>query len=95
MTTKSVVRWIGVAALATLAACGEDGAGPPDEPLVARVVITPSRLIHPFSLDTVRVSAAAYNADGQLLDDVTLSWSSTNGTVATVDQKATAHAASR
>jgi hypothetical protein len=86
MTTKCVVRWIGVAALATLAACGEDGAGPPDEPLVARVVITPSRLIHPFSLDTVRVSAAAYNADGQLLDDVTLSWSSTNGTVATVDQ---------
>ena len=86
MMTKTLVRWIGVAAVAALVACGEDGAGPPDQPLIARVVITPSRVSHPFSLDTVRVSAAAYNAAGEVLDTVTFSWSSTNGTVATVDQ---------
>jgi len=86
MATNRLACLIGVAALWTLAACGDDGPTPPEESRIALIEIAPSRLTHPFSLDTVRVSAAAYNSRGELLDDVTFSWTSTNGTVATVDQ---------
>lgn len=86
MNAKTVVRWIGVVAIAALVACSEDGAGPPDGSLIARVVVTPFRIAHPFSLDTVRVSATAYDTDGQVLNNVTFTWSSSNAAVATIDQ---------
>ena len=85
MTSKTGVRVLGFALLAAVAACGDRTTPPPPAP-VSRVDVSPAQVTVAFSLDTVRLSAVAYDADGNVYETAFITWSSSNTAVATVDE---------
>lgn len=68
---------------ALLIACGDDGTAPPEE--VAEVVVTPSDATLTQVDETQQFTAQALTEDGDPVPDATVTWTSTNMTVATVD----------
>lgn len=62
----------------------EESTGPEDG-VAALVVVSPERVTHPFSLDTVRLTAEAFDALGEPLADAPFIWTSSDTTVAAVD----------
>lgn len=80
-----------------VAACGGDGSGrltdPDDDtPTLETVTISPSQASAAAIGATVAFGATARDGDGQIMTDVTFSWSSTDGSVATVAADGTATA---
>jgi hypothetical protein len=82
---KTAVRILCLASVAALVAC-DDTTPPPPAP-VSRVEVSPFRVTVPFSLDTVRLSAVAYDANGNVYPTAHITWSSSNPAVATVDER--------
>ena len=69
-------------ALLTLAACGKDS--PTGPPAPARVAVTPSSVVLDALGATVRLSATTYDRYSKIMSDARVSWSSSDGSVATV-----------
>jgi len=88
-------RLICTIACGALVACAEDPGGPsdpaggePDPPAVATVAVTPQSSALLVG-DTIRLSAEARDSDGQPLADRTISWSSSEPDIASVDEAGT------
>ncbi len=80
-----------VIASSALVACGDDPGGPsdpaggtPDTPAVATVAVTPQSSTLLVG-DTIRLSAEARDSAGQLLSDRTISWSTSQPDIASVN----------
>jgi len=78
---------LGIAGAMAVAACDdiENGAGPDPAGVPARVVVSPEHVVHPFSLDTVRLTAQAFDALGEPVADAAFTWTSSDTAVAAVD----------
>jgi len=88
-------RLICTIACVAIVACAEDPGGPsdpaggePDPPAVATVAVTPQSSALLVD-DTIRLSAEARDSNGQPLADRTISWSSSEPDIASVDEAGT------
>ena len=62
----------------------ENGSGPDGAGIPALVVVSPTQVVHPFSLDTVRFTAEAFDVLGDPVADAEFTWTSSDPAVATV-----------
>lgn len=86
----SFPRCVRVALVAAAAlSCGDDPAGPSEErldpPRPAAVAVTPARADFRALGETVRLAAEVRDQRGRVMDAATVTWSSSDSSVATVD----------
>ncbi len=77
---------IATAVVLGIGACDDaDESTGPEDGLAALVVVSPDQVTHPFSLDTIQLTAAAFDALGEPLATAAFAWTSSDTAVATVD----------
>lgn len=75
-----------VAGFLILAGCDDSPTDPPDTPGVAEIQVTPDEITFTVIGLSEAFSAIVLDEDGEVIDDATVAWSSSNEEVATVNE---------